>query len=116
VRGRGIEQRHRPALGYPEQRRAFAPDLVQDCLNVVHALLKGEDLRASIRHAGAPLIEQDDAAERAEAPEKCTVVGRLPDRVNVRNKAGNEQQVERTLAENLIGDMNVVTLDVAGGG
>ncbi len=114
--GRGVEQRHRPALGDPEQRRALGPDLVQDRLHVVHALLEREDLRAAVGHAGAALVEQDHAAERGEPPEECDVRGRLPGRLDVGDESRNEQQIARTLAEHLIGDMNVVALDVAGGG
>src|SRR5262245_17508277 len=82
----------------------------------MHALLEREDLRAAVEHAGTALVEQDNAAERGEAPEECAMVGRPPGRFDVRNETRNEQQVERTFAEDLIGDVNVVALDITGRG
>jgi hypothetical protein len=104
------------AIPAMSQRRPLAPDRVEDRLNVMHALLEREDLGTAVGHACATLVEKDDAAERGEAREECSVSRRLPHRFDVRNETRNEQQVERTFAEDLIGNVNVVALDVTGRG
>ena len=109
--GRGVEQRHRAALGTPNSAACLAPDFVEDRLHVVHALLEREVLRAAVGHAGAALVEQDDAAERASRRKNALdrAIARSPRRwIQTRNK----QQVERAVAKDLIGDVNVVALDV----
>src|SRR5215472_8281095 len=81
----------------------------------MHALLKGEDLRAAIGHAGAALVEQNHAAERCQAPKECAEIGRAPGGFDVRHEARDEQQVKWAFAKNLVGDVDVVALDVVRG-
>src|SRR5215472_14237147 len=81
----------------------------------MHALLKGEDLRAAIGHAGAALVEQNHAAERGQAPKECAEIGRAPGGFDVRHEARDKQQIKRALAKNLVGDVDVVALNVVRG-
>ena len=93
----------------------FAVDFIEDRLHVMHALFKGKDLRTAIGHSGAALVEQDHAAERCQTPEECAEIGRTPGRFDVRNEAGDEQQIKWAFAKNLVGDVNIVALDVVRG-
>src|SRR5262245_18379574 len=56
IRG-AIKQRHRPALGYTDQRRPLGTHLVEYRPHVVHALLEREILRTPVGHSGAALVE-----------------------------------------------------------
>jgi hypothetical protein len=83
-------------------------------LHVVHALLEREDLRAAVRHASAALVEQNEAAERSEPADERSVLRGLPGCLDVRHVARNPEQIERAIANDLIGDVNVIAPDVTG--
>src|SRR5205085_3605513 len=69
--------------------------------------------RVPVRHAGAALVERDDPAERGEPLEEPARERILPHHVDVRDPPGDEDEIERTVAEDLIGDVDVAALRVA---
>ena len=48
-------------------------------------------------------------------PKECAEIGRAPGGFDVRHEARDEQQVKWALAKNLVGDVDVVALDVVRG-
>ena len=81
----------------------------------MHPLFKREDLGTAIGHSGAALVEHDDPSKRCKPAEKGGARRRLPERFDIRDKTRDEQQVARTIANHLIGNMDVVTFDVMSG-
>jgi hypothetical protein len=70
---RGSEQRaHRPALRDPEERRAFAPRGIHHGPHIVDPLLEGRHLADRVGEAGAALVEDDQARERADPVEEAS--------------------------------------------
>jgi hypothetical protein len=66
-----------------------------------------------IRQAGAALVEDDQAREGRERLEKARRVLVLPLEVTVRKSAGSPGEIERPVANHLIGDRDVAGAGVA---
>jgi hypothetical protein len=112
--GRGEERGQGAALRDAEQRGPLDPDRVHDRPQVVHALVKARELADPVREAGAALVEHHDPREAREAKEPAGEVRLVPLVLEVRHEAGGIDQVDRTVAEDLIGDVNVAALGVSG--
>ena len=61
--------------------------------HVVHPGLQVRDARRSVGHAGAPLVEPDQPAHRAEPLEEQRVVRVLPVQLQVGDEPGDEDDV-----------------------
>ena len=90
------------------------PDGVHDRLHVVHPLLQRRRLGHRVGEPGAPLVENGDAREGAEALQQVGDLRHLPVVLDVRDEAGDEDQVEIALPEDLVGDVRVSAERVAG--
>lgn len=94
------------------------PAASRDRTHIVHPQL--ERWQALVRHAvgeaGAAFVEQDQARERREPPQKVRVLGHLPALLDIRDPARNPDQVERPLPDNLIGDVDLADLGIKGPG
>jgi hypothetical protein len=112
--GCGEQQAHRSALGYAEQRCALRTGRVHHRAHVVHALFESRNSREPIRQAGAALVEQDQAREAGEAGKEFRVCRVLPGNVEVRDKARHINYVERPVADDLVGDVDVAAFGVTG--
>lgn len=106
IRGRE-EAAHRASLRVAEERRELAADGVQHRANVVHARLEIGKSDRPIRETGAALVEQDQPRERGEAPEQVGIARLLPVDVEVGDESGDEHEVERPLAHDLEGDVDL---------
>ena len=112
VRG-GEEDAHRPALREAEQRRPLAAGGVHHRPNVVHARL---EVGQSARPVGQPVprlskrIRRENDASRSR---KCAMRRVLPVELEVGDEPGHEHEVERALADHLVGDVDVAALRVA---
>src|SRR5215210_40764 len=113
--GRGEQHAHVPAFGMAEQGGVLGADRVHDGANVVHPLLERRQLIVGdvVGEAGAALVEQDQARERREPPEEARQLRLLPHELDVRDPAGNVDEIERPLAHDLVGDVDVAASGVA---
>ena len=107
--GRGEEDRHRRALGVPEQDGAAAVDRIHDRAHVVHARLEVGHAGWPVGQTGAALVEPDQACDRAEPFEEVRVARLLPVLLEVGDEAGEEYEVDRPVAGHLVGDAEVAT-------
>ena len=112
--GGGEQHARRAALRDPVQRRALDARGVHDRLHVVHPLLQRRRAGHRVGEAGAPLVEDHDPGERAEALEQIGNHRHLPVVLDVRDEARDEDQIEVALAEDLVGDVGVAAERVAG--
>ncbi len=109
---RGKERAHRTALRHADERRVVRSHLVHHRPHVVHALLERRELGDAIGEAGAALVDQDEARERRQAVEKARE-GRLgPEVLEVRDPAHDEDEIARTAADDLVGDVDVAAARV----
>ena len=80
---------------------------------IIHPFLKrchGD----AVRQAGAALVEHDQAAKRCETLEVATLGGIFPLQFQIRDEWRDVNEVEGTLAHDLIGDVHVARLRVPG--
>ncbi|HEX3686397.1 MAG TPA: hypothetical protein VHU60_02335 [Gaiellaceae bacterium] len=102
---RGEQHRHRAAFGDADQRRLLGAGGVQHSAHVLHPLLQRAD-PDPLREPHAALVEQDQPRERGQLLAEAPVAGVLPQNAEVRDGAGDPDDVERTFAEHLVGDLD----------
>src|SRR3989442_2780118 len=112
--GRREEHGEGPTLGEPHDGRPLRARCLQDRAEIVHALLERRVADIAIREPRAALVEEDHAAEGCEAPHPVAVGRVLPGEVNVRDPARHDDEIERPLADDLVGNVDVAALGVAG--
>ena len=88
---------------------------MHDRFDVEHSAVDVGQSLGPVGHAGAALVEHDHAGERPE-PLKRTSQGLvLPRQLEMRDEAWNHHEVEGSLAEDLVGDVDaIVGLGVMG--
>ena len=99
-----------------EERRPLDRGGIHDRADVVHPRLERRQVRLvdPIREAGAATVEDDDPRERPEPPQATRERLDTPHVLDVRGEARHVHQVERPVAEDLVGDVRAVRrLDVA---
>src|SRR6185312_5787687 len=106
------EHRQWAAFGHADQSGALGADLVHDRANVVHALLERAD-RNVVGEAHSALVEHDQARERGKAVVEAPDAGLVAKHLQVREGAVDEDDVERALANGVIGDVDIATSRVA---
>ena len=109
--GRGEKGAHRPAFGDPEERRLPGARRVHHGAHVIHALLERRQVGIGdpVGHPGAPLVEENQARKRGQAVQKAGDERILPLVLDVRDPAAHDDQVERRIAHDLVGDVHVAT-------
>jgi hypothetical protein len=108
----GREQRpERPAVRDANERGLVGVRCVHDRANVVHACLERRYAGKAVGHTGAALVEEEQAAERGEPAEELPRRS-LPEQLHVVGQGGDVDQVERSLAHYLVGDVHVAAARV----
>ena len=90
---------HRAALGHAQQHRLARSDRVHHRAHVVHALLERRQRDDRIGQAGAALVEQDQPRERGEPAQKPRERRLLPEALEVRHPAHDEDEIDRPLPQ-----------------
>jgi hypothetical protein len=105
----------RAGLRRAEQCGAFGPRRVHHCPDVVHPLLERRQTveRDGVGHARAALVEQDQPGERCESIEEPREARLLPDVLDVRDPTMDEYEVLRSIADNLISDVQLAAARVS---
>jgi hypothetical protein len=106
------EARHRAAFGSAKNVCAFDADCVHHRANVVGALFEGGHFHGPIGKPGASLVESDQAAKSAEPLEEERTARNLPVEIEVRHGSWRHDQVDGTVARDLVGDQHIVTTGV----
>ena len=114
LRIRGREQRrHRRTLGDAHDDGSLRPGSVHHGANVVHPLLERRHAVDLVGQAGASLIEDDRSGKAREPPPPRRHARLLPLVLDVRSRARHDDEVERALAEHLVGDGDLVRVRVS---
>jgi hypothetical protein len=69
-------------------------------------------MRQGIRRAAAPWIEPDRSAEDEQSLEEPHQHGLVPHQIDRTDRRVKDEQVERTIANNLIGDLTIARVGV----
>ena len=72
------------------------------------------DARDAVGHTGAALVEEDEAAERGESRQEVRVGGTRHAELDVRHPPLDVDEVERAVAHDRVGDVDVAAARVAG--
>src|SRR5258706_7290646 len=93
-----------------EQRGTLRAGGLHHRANVVAPLLERRQRREwnGIRESGATLVEAEHSAERAETREKRRDRRLLPHDLDVRRPPRNEDEVTRSVADDLVGNAAVL--------
>ncbi len=105
--GRREEDAHRRSLGEAVERSSSRADGVHDGTDVVHARLERGRAADAVGHAGAALVEADQPRERRQPLEERREARYRPVKLEMRDVAGDEDEIERAVARDLIGDVDV---------
>jgi hypothetical protein len=108
--GRGEQHGHRTAFRHAENDRTLGADGVHHSAGIVHPDLERREpiLGDPVGEPDASLVEQHDAGERGEAFVEPREPGLGPHLLDVRDPSEHEQDVDRAVADDLIGDMDAV--------
>ena len=78
-----------------------------------HPLLQGRRLEHPIGESGTPFVEPDQAGEARQALEQPSAGGEFPLKFQVRHEPGNEYEIDRAIADDLVGDVDITALYVS---
>ena len=109
---RSKERAHRAAFGHADERRVVRSNLLHHRPDVVHPLLECRELRDAIGKARAALVDQDQAGERRQAEQKAREGWLGPEVLEVRDPAHDEDEIARTAADDLVGDVDIAAARV----
>ncbi len=114
--GGGEQHGHRPAVEPRHDGRVLRADGVQDDPHVVGPLFpRGQMVgRHRVRDAGPAPIEEDDPGERAEPFQEVAVSGPPLVLLEVREVARGQQEIDGTVADDLVGDVEITASRVPG--
>jgi hypothetical protein len=71
-------------------------------------------IRHAVRHSRAAPVEEDQSCERGQSLQESRERRDLPPVLDVRDPAVHEDEVERTLAHDSVGEMDIAAPGVAG--
>ena len=106
--GRREKHRHRAVRAGSEQGRALRPDRIQDGAHIVHSLLERRNATRPIGQSDATTVEEKQAGERRQLAHEARPTRVLPEDLDVGYDLWDEDQVERTLTDDLIRDVQTV--------
>jgi hypothetical protein len=112
---RGEQHAHRPAAADAEQNRTFRAGFGHDDVDVVHPQVERAQLVEGdwIGDTASALVERDQACEGIEPLEEGGEVGLVPLHLDRVPELRREHNVDRSLADDLVGNVNVARLRVA---
>ena len=83
--------------------------------DVEHPAVDVGQALSPVGHAGAPFVEHDDAGERPEPTKRPGYDLVLPCQLDMRDEAWDHDEIERSLTEDLVGDVDaIVGLGIVG--
>ncbi len=114
--GRGKQNRHRGAFGGARQRRTAAAGGIHDGANIVHPGFEVWQIAIvdPVAEAGTPLVELDESCKGAEPLEQVTVAGVFPVNFEIGKKSRHEDEIDRAVADHLIGDPHIAASGIPG--
>ena len=95
------------ALRDPEQGGLLDASRVHHRTQIVHAHVETREFADAIGSAGTSLVEGDDARVARKARQEASEVGLVPVVLDVRHEARHQNKVDRTVAERLVGNVDV---------
>jgi hypothetical protein len=111
IRG-GEQDGHRPALGGTEQCRLIGARGVHHRSHIVHPRFQVRHVAYAIGQAGASLVEHDEAREGSKAVEEVRQSRVFPLDLKIGNETLHEDDVDRAVADDLVGDMDAAASGV----
>jgi hypothetical protein len=112
LRVRRAEQcRQRSPVVVADDERPLGSHSVEDRAEIVEPRLHRRDHRQAVGQTHAALVEQDHARPRAQLADEALERRQLPEDLDVRNERVHEDDIDRAVADDLVGDVDVVVGD-----
>jgi hypothetical protein len=108
---RSEQQTERTPLGDAEQHRSLGFGGVEHGAQVRHTLLERRYRRHGIGQPGAGLVVHDHPRERRKALVEARDLGVAPLYVDVRDEARDDDEVDRAITEDLVGNLQSSAID-----
>ena len=105
--GGGEKDAEQATIAEPEQHRSLGTGGVHHHANVVHPRLQRLPTDETIRHAGTALVEDDQPRDRRQPVQKPRVRRALPGKLDVMRHARDPDEIQSTIADNLVGNVDV---------
>ena len=112
--GSGEQRGHGTTLRSPVDGGAFTASSIHDGSDVVHPLLERGNANVTVGHPGAPFVKEDQSAERCQALHELCVAGIGQLELEVAVDPGHPDQVDGTVADDLVGDAHLAASGVPG--
>ncbi len=104
---RGEEHRERTSFGLARHRCPLAADRVHHRADVVHPLLERRRARNAVGHAHPAFVEQDQPRELGEPLAVAPELRKLPVDLQVRIGALGVHEIDGTVPDDAVGDVDV---------
>jgi hypothetical protein len=110
---RSEQYAHCRSIGEADERTPLRADRIHDGANVVHSFFQRWHAGDAIGKTLPPLVEGHHAPQSGQTLQECSVSGQFMDEFDVGNRARNDHDVERTVPDRLIGDVDIAAARVA---
>ena len=114
--GRCEQRRSDPPSEMPYIAASLGTDDVHDRTDIVHPLFECWVVEFAVAQASSALVKNNHARERSEPIEVARNMRLRQVVFQVRYEAGNAHQINRTVAEYLVCDMNLTAFGITGFG
>jgi hypothetical protein len=112
--GRGEEQDHWRRVSTRPEDGALRTGGVEDGPHVVHLDVERRHAAGPVGQPRATLVEEDHAREFGERAGEAGAMPVLPPKLQVVEEVRQEQQVDRPVPDDLVGDVRVPVARIAG--
>ena len=105
--GRREQDAHRGTLGKAVEGGTLRTHRIHHRADIIHTRLQTGGAGHRVGHTRSTLVEADQARERPQVGQKLRKARQLPLELHVCHEAGNEYEVERAVAGQLVRDVDV---------
>lgn len=89
---------------------SFDPNGIHHGSRIIHSLIEIGQLPEAIGKTGAAFVEQDNSSPACQMIQPASCFWPVPIVLDVRNKSGNNDKIDRAISKDLIGDMDIAAL------
>src|ERR1700691_1291713 len=110
------KNRHRAALRYADERGSFGSDSIHHGPHVVHAVLESGNVSRAVAQPRTNLVERDHSSEPRysfEPRSHGAPLLKIERPAEVRHKPRDEHDVDRTVADNRICNVQIIPARIA---
>jgi len=112
--GRREQEEHRRSIATRPENRPFDPSGVEHCSHIIHLHVEGRNATRSVGQPRPALVEENDTRKRDQRLGEAAPVPTLPPQLEVLEEVRREEDVDRPVADHLVGDVRAAAPGVVG--